>query len=141
MNHPIQIFEFESSRGLLPLAQISADIAEVADRFDLRLVHWEEEGLGPARGALVKSATFHVFRLREIIHVREYYGVKFAVDADARDLASSGSAELIDDVVRLLGIDKSQVDWATGEEGQRLALKILHREPVDGNRDGQKARW
>ena len=125
MSHPIQIFEFERPGGLLPLAQITADIEEVAQRFDIQLTHWDEEGLGPARGAFVRSEKLRVFRLRELIHVREHLGGKFGVDACANDLAFLGSAELVNDLLNLLGIDISLVDWTAGEEGKRLALDVL----------------
>jgi len=93
----------------------------------LELENWEEDGLGKARGAFIRTKSMRVFLLRELAHIREHLGIKFSMETDAKDLADLGAAPLIDEVLEALGLERSTVDWTPGEVGRISAIDLLRR--------------
>ena len=108
------------------IAGLSVSLDDLAARFGVDLQGWDEDGLGPARGAFIRLPSGRVVLIRELAHVAKHYSwCGIDVIADAGDLVASGVCPLIDEVVSAFGISDGMIAWAAGEEARRSAAEIL----------------
>jgi len=112
------------SGGEYSLATLRVRVDELAERLGFRVDSWEEDGLGPARGAVLRLSTGKLILLQELVYLIESATNKGpCVWVDAADLAALGVTLLLHEVLGELGLDLQAVDQAQEPEAQAEAEK------------------
>ena len=110
------------------LVSLRMPVDDIAARFGWTVERWEEDGLGPATGLLVELPSGRVVLLRELQHVRKYYGEEGpTVHVDAGDLAAFGIEALVAEILEGLGMSRDLVKWIAPTEAQRAAADFVAR--------------
>ena len=124
-----QVFEYRFPSGMeWPIASMRVSVTDIAQRFQLEIERWEEDGLGPARGMLVRLRSGRVVLLRELEHAMKHLGAMGPdVFVDAGDLASVGVAPIFNDIVDSLRLPRDAVLWDPTTDAQRAAADGLAR--------------
>lgn len=93
----------------LPIAWVKDDIERIATVTGLNLMIWDVDGLGPARGAMIRGGKDHVFVLESLQQARIGDERAFEIRADGVDLVAEGLSSLIDEVAESLHLDRSMI--------------------------------
>jgi hypothetical protein len=122
-----QIFEHRFPSGLaLPIAVLAVSLDDVATRFCIALQSWDEDGLGAARGMLMRLPSGKIILIRELAHMVKHMGSPGPdIIADGGDVLSFGVDALVAEVVLALGLSERAVAWNGGEEVRHSAARIL----------------
>jgi hypothetical protein len=122
-----QILEHRFPSGLgHPVCGLSIALDEIANAWGLQLQSWDEDGLGPARGAFICLPSGRIVLLRELAHaVRRLGSAGPDIEADGDDIASHGIAAIVDDVVQALGLSAEVTAWREDEAAQTTISDIL----------------
>jgi hypothetical protein len=108
------------------IARLSVSLDDLATRLAIDLQSWEEDGLGPARGAFIGLPSGRVVLIRELAHAAKHLGWRGTdVVADAGDFVALGVALLIDEVVSAFGLSDGVIAWTVGKEQRRKAAESL----------------
>lgn len=114
------------SGGEWAIAGLSVSLDDLAAQLGLDLQSWDDDGLGPARGAFIRLPSGRVVLVQELAHAAKHLGWRGTdVIADAGDVVTLGVRPLIDEVVSACGLSKEAIGWAAGEEARRSAAEIL----------------
>jgi hypothetical protein len=123
-------FDYRFPVGRWPIADLRVRAGEIAQRFGFNLETWEEEGLGPANGMLIRLPSGRVMLLREQEHAIKHHGAEGpCVEADLGDVAALGSEVLMAEVLEALELPRDVVARIAGEDAQRAA-DFLARGPL-----------
>ena len=127
MKQIMQILEHRfPSGGDWDLAGLSVSLDDLATRLGIDLQGWDEDGLGPARGAFIRLPSDRVVLIRELAHAAKHLGWRGTdVVADAGDLVVVGVGPLIDEVVSAFELSDGVIAWAAGEGDRQKAAEIL----------------
>lgn len=128
MKPPIQqVREYRWPSGAeQQIATLAIPLDQLAAQAGLTLDHWEEDGLGPARGAWCRLPSGRVVQLHDLEHMRMHRQTDDStVSADLADIATLGSAELIREVLHAFGLDSTAVAWRQDESADRWAADVL----------------
>jgi hypothetical protein len=113
---------FRWSTTEYPLATLSVRVDVLAARLGFRIDSWEEDGLGPARGAALQLSSGKLIILQELQYMIESgrsEGPLLMVDAG--DVAGLGVAMVLYEVLGELGLDSDAVAWMQEPEAQAEA--------------------
>lgn len=102
------------SGGEQPIGQLRIPLSDVAQRIGLKLEQWDEEGVGPARGAWCRLPSGRVVQLYEL---SQKPGIN--VSADLSDVSHFGSVNLLLEVMKALKLDVKAVSWVQSERADR----------------------
>ena len=92
-------------------------VDDLASRLGFAVEDWEEEGLGPARGAAIALPSGRVFQLQELAHLVEHFGAPGPdVLMDATDVAAIGIPALCSEVLDALRLTPESVVWLQKSE-------------------------
>jgi hypothetical protein len=113
-----------------PIAELNLRVDELLGRLGVTPDEWEEDGLGTARGALVRLSTGRVFLLQELAHAIRLGRPGPTIAADVEDVAAFGPAPLIAEVLEALGLSRSHLSWEVKADAQASAENLVrgHRE-------------
>jgi hypothetical protein len=120
-----QIEKYRFTSGELPIALVRRRLAEIANRLNLKIYRWEEDGLGPAQGLIIRLASGRVMLLLELEHAIKHHRVKGPeILVEARDLAEVGVEPLIVEVQEALDLTRDELDWIAPEENRETAIRM-----------------
>jgi hypothetical protein len=123
-----QVHEFRFSSVDLPIATMRQRLATIAERFNLKIDRWDEDGLGPAQGIFIRLAPGRVALLRELEHAIKHHGVEGpTIYVEGRDLAKFGVGPLITEVLETLGLSKDELYWIAPDENREMARDLVAR--------------
>lgn len=98
------------SKHSIELFGLSICMNDLAGRLSVKVIEWEEDGCGPARGALVRLTSGRVVLLYELAHAIEHLGSKGAsVDVDAAEAAALGFDILASEVRSELSLSNEEI--------------------------------
>lgn len=113
----------------IPFAGLRVRVVDLAVRLGVAVHQWDVDGLGPARGFGFRTACGRVYLLEELVLSVKYHGASgpnFYVDA--AELATVGTAALVEEVVAALGLAPSDVvtfaDAAAEKSAAELVAKV-----------------
>lgn len=107
------------------LMGLGVRVDDLAARLGVPLEEWEEDGLGPARGAFLRGEAGLVFLLREQRHAVERLGAEGpVVEVDAGHVARVGVALVRESVLRTLRLSAADVAWAQDPSAQAEASRV-----------------
>jgi len=87
---------------------------------------WEEDGLGPARGGLIRLPSGRIALLMELAHQIKHRVVPGPhVVIDGGDVVTFSVSALVDEVVHALGLSESAVAWKADEDIRQSAAQTL----------------
>jgi hypothetical protein len=128
------------SGGEFALFNLRLRVDELAERLGFSIDSWEEEGLGPARGAVLRLSTGKLILLQEQEYLIESGTTEGpCVWVDAADLAALGVTLLLHEVLGELGLDLEAVGWRQEPEAQAEAENQT-RYAVTNERHGDSRR-
>lgn len=106
-----QILEHQwPSRTSTWLFGLNLRVHELANSLGLAVTEWDEDGLGLARGMLLRLETGRVVLVSEFQHAIEFLGSKGAsVEVDAHEAAELGFEALATEVKAQLGLSNGHV--------------------------------
>ena len=111
-----------------PLAALGVRIDALARRLDLPLYDWEEEGLGPARGVVVRLPSGRAALLRELAHAVEHLDAGGPdVWVDAAEVAEVGIERLVNEVREALALAAAEVVWVQPSTHTAAAAELAAR--------------
>ena len=115
--------------GDFPVAVLAVRVEDLARRLGLELQIWEEEGLGPATGALCRLPSGRLVALCEHAHAVEHLGAPGPdVVVNGADLLASGANALVAEILAAFDLPRSAVAWMMDGEGERFVAEALtHR--------------
>jgi hypothetical protein len=106
------------------LASIGIRIEELARRVGFELLDWEEDGLGPARGAAFRLPSGRPILLQELtLAVRGRPDGGPDVWVDAADLGEVGVQALVDELRAVLDVPQSAFVWVQEPSAQATARR------------------
>jgi hypothetical protein len=110
--------EYRWPSGLsLPIAVLTVSLDEIATRFDLELVSWFEDGLGPARGVAIRLPSGRIVLIKELEHAIKHFGDPGPhLLTDGADIVGFGVSALVDEVISALRLSESAVAWRASED-------------------------
>lgn len=135
-----------------PIGGLSVRLDDIAASTGLTIETWEEDGLGTARGGLIKLPSGRIVRLREMVHRVKHYGKRGPdIDADGAEIVSIGIGALCAELLMALNLPETAIDWRMDEVDTKHVAEILAviarkrvamlRIPVDCNhREGHRLR-
>lgn len=123
----ISSHEWPSGSGVWLVYCIDLRVDALAAALSFGLQDWEEDGLGPARGAWLKLSTGRIILVYELAHAIEALGAKGpTVEVDALEGATLGLERLVSEIrseVRLTA-DQIMPIAQNAESWQRDAAKL-----------------
>ncbi len=82
----------------------------LAESLSISTEEWEEEGLGPARGAWLKLSNSRIVLVYELAHAIKFHGARGpAVEVDAQEAATLGLDHLTAEVKSALSLTEDQI--------------------------------
>jgi hypothetical protein len=109
----------------IPFAQLAVRVDDIATKFGVSIHAWEENGLGPARGLIIRLTSGRVIFLEELALALEFHGAKGpTVYADAADLGEIGVDQFVAEVLSELRLSPSDLAKVATQEGQRAAAEM-----------------
>lgn len=115
----------------LALTAITLSLPELARRFSLNVVTWEEDGLGEAHGCMLKLPSGRVILAWDLEHTKREI---VSIEVDAGDAVEMGLRAFLDEVRFALELSAEQIEPNT--EDTQAFLK----EAQEGVRRGQARR-
>jgi hypothetical protein len=95
-----------------PIADLRVRVGDIAQRLGLTIMSWEEDGLGPANGVLIRLTSGRVILLREQEHAIKHLAAEGpCVETDVGDVAAFGVEALMAEVLDALGLPRDAVAW------------------------------
>jgi hypothetical protein len=87
---------------------------------------WDDDGLGPARGVLVRLPSGRIALIKELAFAIWYQGALGPqLVVDGADLVAFGVGSPLEEAIRGLGISESEVAWKADEITRKSAAMIL----------------
>jgi hypothetical protein len=125
----VQVFSHRFPSGLeVPVMDLREPVAGIADRLGLIVERWEEDGLGPASGFLVRLSSGRIVLLQEMEHAVKRLGAKGpTVLADAGEVAAVGPAPIASEIVEGLDLSADAVKCIAPSESQQQAADLVAR--------------
>jgi hypothetical protein len=106
----------------MPIASLARRLTELAEKHGWEVETWDEDGLGPAAGVLLKLASGRVILLLELQHAIEYFRQRGpTVHIDESELAKFGVKALLEEVLSSLNLSREDVDWTAPPINQNIA--------------------
>jgi hypothetical protein len=110
--------EYKWQSGEMPVCTVNVPVSELSRQLGMRLISWEEEGLGTATGFFCRLQSGEVLLLEELAHAREHLGAKGpTVYMEARALSELGVKQAVAIVLAGLGLPASKLGWVQTEAG------------------------
>jgi hypothetical protein len=126
MTKVVQVYDYRFPNADFPIMRFQVRISEIARSLGLEIESWEEDGLGPARGMLLRLPTGRVVLFRELQHLIDHYREMGPyVHVDAAVIAEFGVEPLINEVLTSLDLPQQMVDWRASSEQQQTAIDFL----------------
>jgi hypothetical protein len=126
MSSTAPVFEHKFPSGLgQTIAVLSVSFDDIAARFGEPL-SWDDDGLGPARGVVVRLPSGRIVLIKELAFAIKYQGApgpQLVVDGAA--LVAFGVDGLLQEALRALGISESAVAWKADEITRQSAARLL----------------
>jgi hypothetical protein len=122
----VQIADYRFSSTDWPIVSLVVDVATLAGRLGFTIDHWEEDGLGPASGMLLKLASGRVVLVSELEHLVKHHRAKGpTIYVEASHLAQYGVEPLVSEVLDALELSREATDWIAPVESQAGAADLL----------------
>jgi hypothetical protein len=115
-----------------PLFQISLSAANLADRAQLPLHSWVEDGLGPASGFLCQLSSGLVALVQDFALAP---ALGASVHIDASEIVERGVESPLRDILRAFELSDDVVTWRQTEQGVENAHLLLEECRKRGERD------
>jgi hypothetical protein len=122
----VQIADYRFSSTDWPVVRLVVNVATLASRFGFTIDHWEEDGLGPASGMLLRLASGRVVLVCELEHAVKHLGARGpTIHVDASHLAQDGVEPLVNEVLDALELSRDATDWIAPVDAQASAADLL----------------
>ena len=123
----VQIPDYRFSTTDWPIVSLVVNVANIAGRFSFNIDHWEEDGLGPASGMLLRLSSGRVVLVSELEYSVKYHGAKGpTIYVEASHLAQYGVEPLVSEVLDALELSREATDWIAPVESQAGAADLLN---------------
>ena len=124
----VQIADYRFSTTDWPIVSLVVNVATLADRFGFTIDHWQEDGLGPAHGMLLRLSSGRVALVSELEHAVKHLGAKGpTIHVEASHLAQYGVEPLVNEVLDALELSREETDWIAPVESQASAADVLRK--------------
>jgi len=121
---PITDYAWQSDK--FAVCTVDVPVAELAERLDLPLVQWEEDGLGSATGFSCRLASGLILFLEELEHLRKHHGAKGpTIYVDASELVERGIQGTLSTALDALGLPRTSVTWVQDESSLGTARWLV----------------
>jgi hypothetical protein len=91
---------------------------------------WFEDGLGPARGVVIRLPSERVVLIQEFEYASKHFGAsELNLEVDGADVVSFGVSALVDEVISALGLSQNAVAWKASEDSRQSVGRILGSRP------------
>lgn len=111
-NRVTQLADYRFSSPEIPILTVSVRGHEIAKRVGLTEETWEEDGLGPARGAIIRLPSGTVVLMRELDHAIERMGEKGPhFEAGVSDVVAVGLEALVSEILHSLALTRDAIAW------------------------------
>ena len=108
------------------IGSVGVRFADLASRMSLRTDHWEEEGLGPAVGALCRLSSGTVILLKELEFAVTYHGARGPdISADLGEVAAQGVGTIRSQALLALGLTDADVTAQPPSDADEQARESL----------------
>lgn len=113
-----------------PIAVLTVNLDDILARFRMGPENWVEDGLGPARGVVIRLPSGRVVLIRELEHAINHLGASGPdLSVDGADVVSAGVSALVGEVVSALGLSESAVAWKASEDIRQSVAQTLGSRP------------
>ena len=110
----------------MAIAGLSVPLNRLAEAAKLNLCSWEEDGVGPAHGALCRLPSGRVVLLHEVEHAVEHLGASGPdIHADLQEVATEGIEPILSEFLAALKLSADAVAWYQAADGRESAVEIL----------------
>lgn len=114
----------------IALATLTVRVQALADQLGFRLRQWDQDGLGPASGALLELDSGRVILLCELQHLIETgNGAGPSIEVDAAQVAAHGVEPLLTEALAALRVSPDAVDWTAPSDLREDAIRLTHLRP------------
>lgn len=104
--------DFRFAGPEMQLCTLAIRITDLAEGFGFTLIHYEDDGLGPAASMFVRLESGRALLLTEHAHAVEHLSAKGpVVEVDARDIAQIDVRPFVDEVLEAFQLSRDNVDW------------------------------
>lgn len=108
------------------IAVLTIRLDESAARFNMEPASWDDDGLGPTRGLLIRLPSGRIVLIQEQEYAIKHQGIPgFELVVDGGDMVSLGVDALLDEVLHAFGLSESAVYWKADEDSRQSAAQIL----------------
>jgi len=130
MTNATQIYDYRFPITDWPIMRFQMRIFEIARSLGCCVESWEEDGLGEARGMLLRLSSGRVVLFRELRHSIEHFHEKGpTVWIDVGVVAEFGVEPLVTEILTALNLPPESVDWINAPEGWEAAVDFVNRVP------------
>ncbi len=120
------VIEYVWQSDEFPICTVDVPVAEIAARFGIPLLFWEEPGLGSASGFGCRLASGSMILLEEFAHARQHLGAKGpTIYVEAAELVERGIPRTLESIRVGLGLAPENVSWSQTESGLEAARQIV----------------
>jgi len=110
------------------LVTLRVRVSDIAERLHLAVDRWEEDGLGPASGMLIRLPSGTVVLVSELEHaIRHLKAEGPALWIGARELVERGVEPLVTEILEDLQLSRDQIDRVATDEDRETAADLLAR--------------
>jgi hypothetical protein len=119
--------DFRFSGPEIQLCTLAIRIADLAERFGFTLIHYDDDGLGPAASMFVRLESGRPLLLTEHAHAVEHLGSKGpVVEVDARDIVEIDVEPFVDEVLEAFQLSRKDVHWIAPIDKAHALDRIRH---------------
>lgn len=123
---PLSLTTYHWPTVLVPACVLRVSFDDLVDRHALAVEHWDEDGLGPARGGAYLLDSELVVAIQDLLHASVHLHVAGpTVEVDAVDLIANGIAGTVRKILDGLRLPDDAIDWMPDEAGLEAARGLV----------------
>ena len=136
MKTPTPLAEYVWQSEEFPACTVDVPVTDLATRFGIPLLFWEEPGLGDASGFGCRLASGSTIFLEEFAHARKHLGAKGpTIYVEAAELVERGIRGTVEDIRAGLDLAPENITWSQTESGLQSARQIVQAARARRGRD------
>lgn len=123
---PLSLTTYHWPTVCVPACVLRVPFDALVDRHALAVEHWDEDGLGPARGGAYLLDSNLVVAIQDLEYARNRPGMAGpCVEVDATDLIANGIAGTVRKILDGLRLPDDAIDWMPEEAGLDAARELV----------------
>ena len=123
---PLSLVTYHWPTVLVPACVLRVPFDDLVERHALAVEHWDEDGLGPARGGAYELDSGLVVGIRDLEYARSHPDIAGPdVEVDATDLVAHGVAGTVRLILAGLRLPDDAIDWMPDEGSIEAAQGLI----------------